>query len=160
MQLWVGHSSGDINHPRDHRGQASMTGWAFAAASSRLSWTSQGFFSWCAFSPNCVLKAGSELPLHIQPLYFVSSANSILWCDRYPVSFLLVHHHGSKMLRSESNSSITATQPTLGRHPPPLASPAPFSLSTLTFPLSWFVLILIRFIHAYGLTHMQPAGGF
>jgi hypothetical protein len=64
-----------------------------------------------------VLKAGSEHSAYSTPVLVPSSANGTLECDWYPVSFFLVHHHGSKMLRSESNSSITATQPAIGWQP-------------------------------------------
>nr|XP_054412929.1 dystonin isoform X15 [Pongo abelii] len=43
-----------------------------------------------------------------------------------------VHHHGSKMLRSESNSSITTTQPTIGWQPLSLPLPS-FLFSFLLF---------------------------
>lgn len=62
------------------------------------------------------------------------------------------------MLRSESNSSITTTQPTIGWQPLSLALP----LSLFSFLLLHFAFMIrfntICFIHVYGLTPIQRAG--
>lgn len=61
------------------------------------------------------------------------------------------------MLRSESNSSITTTQPTIGWQPLSLTLPYHFSLSfyILAFMIRFNT---ICFIHVYGLTPIQRAG--
>lgn len=84
-------------------------------------------FSWCNFSPKFVLKAGPE------HLFAYSTTGCTLFLFLLTVffnvidllcHFFLVHHHGSKMLRSESNSSITTTQPTIGWQPLSLPLPS------------------------------------
>lgn len=115
--------------------KGSLTGRGLAGAAS------------CRVSPGVLLLNRAPRP-HLSNLGCVSSsANSSLECDWSPVSFLPVHHHGSKMLRSESNSSITTTQPTIGWRP--LSLPLPLTSPLSSFDILAFVVCfqMTRFIH-------------
>lgn len=108
--------------------------WLWQSLSNALFLLSQnfkGFFPWCHFSSKMCAAGWSTLCIFNDCTLLLLLLTSILKCDWYPVSFFLVHHHGSKMLRSESNSSITTTQPTIGWQPLSLALPLSFSLFLL-----------------------------